>query len=126
MDKIIEIVKSQLKILGYEFKKEDEETINFLVNKHYSQITYICGLEEIVEPLSYVIADKVCADFLKNKIALGEDVGIVIGSAVNSIKVGDVTVDFPENSSNDEKLSIILDKLERKDFDYSPYSKMRW
>ena len=73
-----------------------------------------------------MVVDKVCAELLKNKIALGEDIGIAIGSNAKNIKIGDVTVDFPANSSNDEKISLILEKLEKKDFDYSPYAKMRW
>ncbi len=123
---IIDNIEMQLKILGYEIRDTDKSDINYLSNKHISQIKYLCGLDEIQEPLSYLIADRVCAEFLKNKIALGEELDITIDNSVNSIKIGDVSVDFPDNSSGEEKLSLILEKLERNDFDFSPYSKMRW
>ncbi len=121
-----EKVKLQLKILNYQIKEEDEDIINLLIERHTSQIKYICGLQELIKPLEYIIVDKVCADFLKNKIAFGEDIGTIISTNATSIKIGDVTVDFPENSSNEAKINLILEKLERKDFDYSPFSKMRW
>lgn len=121
-----EKVKIQLKILNYKIKENDEDIINALIDKHTLQIMYICGLEELTEPLEYVIADKVCADFLRNKIAFGEDIGTIISTNATNIKIGDVTIAFPENSSNEAKINLILEKLERKDFDYSPFSKMRW
>ncbi len=126
MEDILKNIKIELKILGYKLQEDDNNTLEYLINKHTSQIVHICGLKEIQEPLSYVVVDKVCAELLKNKIALGEDIGIAIGSNAKNIKIGDVTVDFPANSSNDEKISLILEKLEKKDFDYSPYAKMRW
>lgn len=123
---IIDNIEMQLKILGYEIRDTDKSYINYLSNKHISQIKYLCGLEEIQESLSYLIVDRVCAEFLKNKITLGEELDIKIDNSINSIKIGDVSVDFPNNSSSEEKLLLILEKLERKDFDYSSYSKMRW
>lgn len=121
-----EKVELQLKILNYEIKENDEDIINTLIDKHTSQIKYICGLEELSKPLEYVIVDKVCADFLRNKIAFGEEIGTIISTNATNIKIGDVTIAFPENSSNEAKMNLILEKLERKDFDYSPFSKMRW
>ena len=107
--------------------KEDEvDKIKSLIDKYTSQVLYLCGLEVLIKPLEYVIIDKVCADFLRNKIALGQDIGTSISTNATSIKVGDVTINFPENSSSEQKINVILQELERKDFDYSPYSKMRW
>ena len=116
----------QLKILNYKIKEDDESVIKFLIDKYTQQIMYICGLQGLIKPLEYVIVDKVCADFLRTKIALGEDVGTLISTNATSIKMGDVSVNFPENSSKEAKVNLLLEKLERKDFDYSPYSKMRW
>lgn len=121
-----EKVELQLKILNYEIKEDDEDIINVLIDKHSSQVMYICSLEELSKPLEYVIVDRVCADFLRNKIAIGEDIGTMISTNATNIKIGDVTVEFPENSSSETKVNLILEKMERKDFDYSPYSKMRW
>ena len=123
---MLDKIKEELKRLNYEVKEAEESTINNLIDKHSSQIMYICGIEEICNPLKYVIIDKVCADFLKNKIALGEDIGTNISTNATSIKIGDVSINFPENSNSETKVNLILEKLERKDFDYSPYSKMRW
>lgn len=125
MKEIIYNIEIQLKILGYEIRDTDICNIEYLMNKHISQIKYLCGIDEINESLSYLIVDRVCAEFLKNKISLGEELDITIENSINSIKIGDVSVDFPNNSSNEEKLSLILERLERNDFDYSPYSKMR-
>lgn len=125
MEEIINNIKIQLKILGYEIRDSDKTDIEYIANKHVSKIEYLCGLKEIQEPLSYLIVDRVCAEFLKNKITLGEELDIKIDNSINSIKIGDVSVDFPNNSSSEEKLYLILETLERKDFDYSPYSKMR-
>lgn len=122
---MLDKAKKELKMLNYEVKNEDEDKLKEIIEKHSSQIMYICGLEEICRPLEYVIVDRVCAEFLKSKIAIGENIGISVGNA-KSVQIGDVTVDFPDNSSSQEKLELILDNLERKDFDYSPYAKMRW
>lgn len=121
-----EKVKLQLKILNYEIKKDDEDIIRALIDEYTTQIMYICGLEQLSKPLEYVIVDKVSADFLRTKIAIGEDIGTMISTNATNIKIGDVTVEFPENSSSETKVNLILEKMERKDFDYSPYSKMRW
>lgn len=125
MKEILKKLDAQMKILGYEKKEADNETLNYLILRYISEIKRICSVEEIEEPLEYVIVDKVCAQFLKGKIALNENIGISVSSA-KRVQIGDVTVDFPDNSSNQEKLELILDKLERKDFDYSPYAKMGW
>lgn len=121
-----EQVRLQLKILNYDVKEDDVDKIKSLIDKYTSQVLYLCGLEVLLKPLEYVIIDKVCADFLRNKIALGQDIGTSICTNATSIKVGDVTINFPENSSSEQKINVILQELERKDFDYSPYSKMRW
>lgn len=126
MEKIMENIEKQLKLIGYEIEHTDIEDINYLIEKNVSQIKYLCAIDEIQEPLYYVIIDKVCAEFLKNKIALGQEIGTEISTNATNIKIGDVSVDFPENSSNEAKMNLILEKLERKDFNYSPYSKMRW
>lgn len=123
---MLDKIKEELKRLNYEVKKDEESIINELIEKHSSQIMYICGLDEICKPLEYVIIDKVCSDFLRTKIALGEDIGTLISTNATSIKIGDVSVNFSEDSSSEAKLNLLLEKLERKDFDYSPYSKMRW
>lgn len=121
-----EKVKLELKKLNYEIKEDEKEIIEELIEKYTVQTMYICGIEEIIKPLEYVITDKVCADFLRTKIALGENIGTNIPTNASSIKIGDISIDFPENSSSEQKMNLILEKLERKNFDYSPYSKMRW
>lgn len=123
---MLDKIKIDLERLNYKVKEKDEGIINELIEKHSSQIMYICGLDEICKPLEYVIIDKVCSDFLRTKIALGEDIGTLISTNATSIKIGDVSVNFPENSSSEAKLNLLLEKLNKKDFDYSPYSKMRW
>ncbi len=126
MKEILKSVEATLKILGYDIKKEEQDTIVFLIQKHNSKIIYECAIEKIFGPLVYVVSDKVCAEFLKSKIVLGEDIGISIGSNAKDIKIGDISVSFPENSTNEEKINLILSKLEREDFNYAPYRKLRW
>lgn len=126
MEEILKNIKMQLKILGYKEQEDEKETLKYLIDKQVSQILHICGLEKIIEPLTYVIVDRVCAEFLKNQIMLGKDIGINISTIATNIKIGDVTIDFPANSSNEAKVNLILERLERKDFDFSPYAKMRW
>lgn len=126
MEEILKNTKIQLEILGYKIQENEQETLKYLIDKQISQILYICGLEEIIKPLIYVIIDKVCAEFLKNKLAQGQDIGINISDNVKDIKIGDVSVSFAENTTKEEKLNLIIAKMERDDFDYSPYSKMRW
>lgn len=128
MEEILKKVEVQLSILGYKIdnRDKDQNIIEYLINKHSSQIIHICSIEKLTEPLQYILVDRVCADFLKNKIALGEDTGISLSTIATSIKIGDTSIEFPKNSSNEEKINLILEKLERKDFDYSPYAKMGW
>lgn len=126
MEEILKNINIQLKILGYEIRDTDKTDIEYIANKHISQIKYLCSLDEVQGSLIYLVVDRVCAEFLKNKISIGDEIDINIDSRINSVKIGDISVDFPENASKDEKFSLILEKLERNDFDYSPYSRMRW
>lgn len=126
MKDILESVKMTLKILGYDVKEEEKEIFEYLIQKYSSKIVYDCAIEEIFGALVYVVADKVCAEFLKNKIVLGEDIGINIRMNAKDIQIGDVKVSFPDNSTDEEKLNFIISKLEREDFNYAPYRKLRW
>lgn len=126
MKDILESVKMTLKILGYEVKEEEKEMFEYLIQKYSSKITYECAIEEIFGALVYVVADKVCAEFLKNKIALGEDIGIKIIRHAKDIQIGDTKVTFPEDSTDEEKVNLIISKMEREDFNYAPYRKLRW
>ncbi len=126
MEEILKSTKMQLEILGYKTQKDEQERLEYLIDKQMSKILYTCGTEEIIKPLMYVITDKVCAEFLKNKLAQGQNIGINITDNVKDIKIGDISVTFPDNTTKEERLNLIITKLERNDFDYSPYSKMRW
>lgn len=124
MKDILESAKMTLEILGYHIQESEKQILEYLIQKYSSKIIFECAIEEIFGALVYVVADKACADFLRNKIASEEDLKINIPA--KEIHIGDVKVSFSEGLTNEEKINLIISKLEREDFNYAPYRKLRW
>ena len=98
-DKVIE----RLDTLGYAYDKDkDGMLIGILIASVGEHIKNRINDTEIPEGLDNVYVDMVCGEFLRQKKAVGQLNDIEQSKAVESIKMGDVTVSLKEGSTPEQ------------------------
>lgn len=125
-----EQVISRLKMLGYTATMEDNDHIDFELNKTTDYVKNYCNITEIPEILDYRIIDKVCADFLYYKKNSGSLDGFNYDAVIKSIKEGDTTLTYAVGQGEDtaeNRFDNFVKQLERG-FDkwITPHRRLRW
>lgn len=122
-DKVIE----RLDTLGYAYDKDkDGMLIGILIASVGERIKNRINDTEIPEGLDSVYVDIVCGEFLQQKKAAGQLNDIEQSKAVESIKMGDVTVSLKEGSTPEQYFDILINRLLSHDEDFIRYRKMVW
>ena len=106
----LEKIKLRLKSLGYEL--EDNEAIEFAMNKTEQYIKHFCNIDVVPDCLEYVFIDISCGEILRDKKATGQLTSIQLEQVVRSIKDGDTTVEFGTGqTSGDDRFDSLVNKL---------------
>ncbi len=122
-DKVIE----RLDTLGYAYDKDkDGMLIGILIASVGEHIKNRINDTEIPDGLDNVYVDMVCGEFLQQKKAAGQLNDIEQSKAVESIKMGDVTVSLKEGSTPEQYFDILINRLLSHDEDFIRYRKMVW
>ena len=122
-DKVIE----RLDTLGYAYDKDkDGMLIGILIDSVGEHIKNRINDTVIPEGLDCVYVVLVCGQFLRQKKAAGQLNDIEQSKAVESIKMGDVTVALKEGSTPEQYFDILISRLLSHDEDFIRYRKMVW
>lgn len=107
----LEKIKMRLKSLGYEVM-EDDQVIEFTMDKTEQYIKHFCNIEIIPDCLEYVFIDIVCGEILRDKKATGQLTSMQLEQVVKRITDGDTTVEMATgNSSGDGRFDSLVKKL---------------
>ncbi len=125
-----EDIVSRLKQLGYTATKEDDEQIDFELNKTINYVKNYCNITDIPEILDLRIVDRVCAYFLYNKKNSGTLEGFNYDAVIKEIKEGDTMVRYAVGQGEDtpeNRFDGFVKQLERG-FDkwITPHRRLRW
>lgn len=124
-----QIVK-RLKMLGYTATVEDNDHIDFELEKIINYVKNYCNITEIPGILDYRITDRVCSEFLNYKKNSGNLEGFNYDAVIKQIKEGDTTISYAVGQGEDtpeNRFDSFVKSLERG-FDkwITPHRKLRW
>lgn len=127
-----DVVKTRLTCLGY----KDNPTaaghiwaLDFAINKVESHINNFCNTTSIPEGLLLYAVDRVCGEFLlvMQKSGLLKMSELDWSEILNSVSLGDASVSFDGDSTDEDKFNKLLDYLLNSgEGDLICYRKMRW
>ena len=112
------LVKTKLKMIGYEIKEEDQESIDYAIGQAEMYLKIQTNQCEVPSPLYYVWSDYAAGVFLRDKNMTGGLTESDTESIIQSIKEGDINVSFSNDADNSPsvKLRALIDKLMTPDF----------
>ena len=127
---VMEDVIKRLGQLGYTATEEDNEQINFELNKTLDYVRNYCNITDIPDILEKRIIDRACADFLYYKKNSGSLEGFNYDAVIKQIKEGDTTVQYAVGQGEDtpeNRFDAFVKSLERG-FDkwITPHRRLRW
>ena len=125
-----ERVVQRLKMLGYTATADDNDQVDFELNKTLNYVKNYCNIDTIPEILDYRITDRVCADFLYYKKNSGSIEGFNYDAVIKQIKEGDTTINYAVGQGEDtpeNRFDSFVKQLERG-FDkwITPHRRLRW
>lgn len=125
-----EMVIKRLKQLGYVPTVDDNETIDFELEKILNYVKNYCNITTIPDILDPRINDRVCSEFLFYKKNSGSLQGFNYDTVIKSIKEGDTTLTYAVGQGEDtpeNRFDSFVKHLERG-FDkwITPHRRLRW
>ena len=123
-------VIARLKQLGYTPVLEDNNQIDFELEKTINYVKNYCNITEIPDILDLRIIDRVCGYFLYYKKNSGSLSGFNYETVIKSIKEGDTTLTYAVGQGEDtpeNRFDSFVKSLERG-FDkwITPHRRLRW
>lgn len=129
LEAITEVVVNRLVSLSYTPTDEDTWVIAFCIQKTVNHVLNQINHETIPEGLVEIVVDKICGEFLNSKFLSGQlDLTCLdLDGMIQSVKLGDTSVNFSAEGSDEAKLKGLLSWLMHgKEGDLICYRKMRW
>lgn len=121
---VTERVIYRLKSFGYDAIDGDVGLIEYLTLKVEGEIKNFCNIEEVPEALTFDVAEAVCAEFLRLKLAT--DALPNVEGVVTSIKAGDTTVNYDSSSNAQVQLLGALESMSLDKGRLTRFRKMEW
>jgi hypothetical protein len=123
-------IVNRLKQLGYTSTEDDNEHIEFELNKILNYVMNYCNITTIPEILDPRIIDRVCSDFLYLKKNSGSLDGFNYDAVIKQIKEGDTSITYAVGQGEDtpeNRFDSFVKSLERG-FDKwcTPHRRLRW
>lgn len=125
-----ENVIARLKHLGYSATNEDNDHIDFELQKTLNYVMNYCNITAIPTILYPRITDRICADFLYYKKNSGSLDGFNYDAVIKQIKEGDTSITYAVGQGEDtpeNRFDSFVKSLERG-FDkwLTPHRRLRW
>ena len=124
-----ESVLKRLVSFGYNLEEDDAWVICFAMQKVESHINNSCNTTSVPVGLYNIAVDMVCGEFLFAKKQTGklELEHLDLDGVIESIKEGDVTIQFASGASDEEKFNSFLNYLlHNREGDFVCYRKLKW
>ncbi len=121
MDYLLDI-KLRLKSLGYEVTEVDDFSLEYNQDEAIEYVKHFCNIDEIPACLKYVVIDRACGGFLKEKQAIGEYSLEIIPT---KMQIGDTTIESNSESQGTSK-SIINDLMNGHLDKLIAHRKLEW
>lgn len=126
---LTESVLKRLDSFGYEIKTDDTFLIAFSIETVGQTIKNECNVTEIPEGLINIAVDMICGEILSCKHRAGqlELSTLDLDGALESVKVGNATVSFDNNTSDEIKLNTLISMLSNAGRgQFACYRQIKW
>ncbi len=128
-NKLVSCVLLRLSSLGYTVLENDVFLVSFSIDKVDKAIKQKCNVNELPEGLYNVAIDRVCGEVLYSLQAtqrLGSNFDV--DTALESIKMGDTTISFSDNTKNPaQRIDLLINSLKScGEGEFSCYRKIKW
>ena len=125
-----EQVVKRLGQLGYTATVEDNDHIDFEMNKIINYTKNYCNIEEIPEIVDVRMIDRICSEFLFYKKNAGQLRNFNYDAVIKQIKEGDTTIHYAVGQGEDtpeNRFDSFVKQLERGyDKWITPHRRLRW
>lgn len=123
-------VIDRLKQLGYVATVEDNDHVDFELQKIINYTLNYCNISEVPEIVEPRLIDRVCSDFLYYKKNSGSLEGFNYDAVIKQIKEGDTSITYAVGQGEDtpeNRFDSFVKNLERGyDKWITPHRKLRW
>lgn len=124
-----EMVLKRLVSFGYNLEEDDAWVLCFTMQKVENHINHSCNTTSIPVGLYDIAVDMVCGEFLLVKKQTGKLLleNLDLDGAITQIHEGDVTIQFANGVSDEEKFNSFLNYLlHNGEGDFVCYRKLKW
>lgn len=123
-------VIDRLSQLGYMATADDNDQIDFELQKIINYTLNYCNIQEVPEIVELRLIDRVCGEFLFYKKNSGSLEGFNYDAVIKQIKEGDTTIQWAVGQGEDtpeNRFDSFVKQLERG-FDkwITPHRRLRW
>lgn len=122
---MLEEVILRLEGLGYVYREEDKEAIEFSLQSVESYIANSCNLSYVPEGLKFVAVDMCCGEFLKAMRECGNLESFDISPTVKTIKEGDTSVTYSDEGEYSVD-RLIQHLLRDREAELASYRVLKW
>lgn len=123
-------VIDRLAQLGYTATADDNDQIDFELQKIINYTLNYCNIQEVPEIVELRLIDRVCSDFLYYKKNSGSLEGFNYDAVIKQIKEGDTSITYAVGQGEDtpeNRFDSFVKQLERGyDKWITPHRKLRW
>ena len=123
-------VIDRLAQLGYTATADDNDQIDFELQKIINYTLNYCNIQEVPEIVELRLIDRVCSDFLYYKKNSGSLEGFNYDAVIKQIKEGDTSVTYAVGQGEDtpeNRFDSFVKQLERGyDKWITPHRRLRW
>lgn len=128
----VDTVKERLKSFGYEFKENDEFSLNFCIEKVRNTIKSETNLSDVPQGLEYHAVDMACGEFLLAKKTFTPDdlATFNLDYAVKQIQTGDTNTVFAIGDGSmtpEQRLTAFINYLlSYGKAEFNSFRRIRW
>ena len=124
---MVEDVIDRLRCLGYEYRHEDRDAVEYSALMAEEYVLNSCNLSVIPEGLKTLAVDFACGEFLKAMRDTGMLKGFDINAAVRIVKEGDVSVTYSDGDGGRENFdSLIKYLIKGREGELASYRVLKW
>ena len=129
LSSLTSVVTGRLVYLGYSPTVTDGWLIAYAMQKSVNHVLNQINHQTVPDGLREIVVDMICGEILQGKFLSGQlnmD-GLDLSGIVNSVNMGDTSVSFSTEGSDEAKLQELLRwMIQGKGCDLLCYRKLRW
>lgn len=126
----VEEVKKRLVQLGIKDQEQDNDKINFYIEKVISYVLNFCNREDVPGIIEPIVLDKICSDFMIEQKNMGNISDFDYDSGIKTIKEGDTSITYGSENGSSTTETRFNDTMNYLQDNFNlwllPHRRLRW